>query len=86
MRAAALTLAFDGFGADVAVSGALEGNERSLGVSRKLGYAVSGSHTVSPRGAPVEHTDLELRRDRFVSPVPVEIVGLDAVLPVLGIA
>jgi RimJ/RimL family protein N-acetyltransferase len=86
MRAAALTLAFDGFGADVAVSGALEANERSLGVSRKLGYAVSGSHTVSPRGAPVEHTDLELRRDRFVSPVPVEIVGLDAVLPVLGIA
>lgn len=86
MRAAALTLAFDGLGADVAVSGALAGNESSLGVSRKLGYAIVGSHAVSPRGAPVEHTDLELRREGFASPVPVEIVGLEAARSALGLA
>jgi RimJ/RimL family protein N-acetyltransferase/ribosomal protein S18 acetylase RimI-like enzyme len=86
MRAAVLTLAFDLLGAEVAVSGALEGNTRSLAVSRKLGYAVVGSHAVSPRGEPSEHIDLELRRDDFVSPVSVEVVGLEGVLPVLGLA
>jgi hypothetical protein len=30
---------------------------------------------VAPRGEPVEHTDVELRRERFVSPVPVEVAG-----------
>ena len=86
MRAAALRLAFDGLGADVAVSGALAGNEPSLGVSRKLGYAAVGSHTVSPRGVPIEHTDLELRREDFVPLVPVEIVGLEAVRSAIGLA
>jgi RimJ/RimL family protein N-acetyltransferase/predicted GNAT family acetyltransferase len=86
MRAAALTLAFAGFGAAVAISGAVAGNERSLAVSRKLGYTVAGSHAISPRGVPVEHTDLELRRDDFVSPVPVELAGLEAARQALGIA
>jgi RimJ/RimL family protein N-acetyltransferase/ribosomal protein S18 acetylase RimI-like enzyme len=85
MRAAVLTLAFDGLGAKVALSGAIAGNARSLGVSHKLGYAVVGSHLVRPRGAPVEHTDLELRRDDFVSPVAVELTGLDATRQVLGV-
>jgi RimJ/RimL family protein N-acetyltransferase/predicted GNAT family acetyltransferase len=75
MRAAVLTYAFERLGAAVARSGAIGGNEQSLGVSRKLGYEVVGSHFVSPRGEPVEHTDVELRRERFVSPVPVEVVG-----------
>src|SRR5439155_4967896 len=35
MRAGALSLAFDGLGASVATSGAIEGNPQSLGVSRK---------------------------------------------------
>ncbi|HEY0417511.1 MAG TPA: GNAT family N-acetyltransferase [Gaiellaceae bacterium] len=73
MRAAVLTLAFDHLGAEVARSGALAGNEQSLGVSRKLGYRVVGTKTVAPRGVPVEHPVLELRRDEFRSPVPVEI-------------
>jgi RimJ/RimL family protein N-acetyltransferase len=76
MRAAVLTYAFEELGAGVARSGAIAGNPQSLGVSRKLGYEVVGSHTVSPRGEPLEHTDVELRRDRFRSPVPVEILGL----------
>jgi RimJ/RimL family protein N-acetyltransferase len=75
MRAAVLTYAFERLGATVARSGAVSGNEQSLGVSRKLGYEVVGSHVVAPRGEPVEHTDVELRRERFVSPVPVEVAG-----------
>ena len=52
----------------------------------RLGYEVVGSHLVSPRGVPVEHTDLELRRESFRSPVPVEIVALDPLLPLFGAA
>jgi RimJ/RimL family protein N-acetyltransferase len=78
MRSAILSLAFDALGAEVALSGALEGNGQSLGVSRKLGYRVTGSHLVSPRGEPVAHTDLELRRDRFRPLAEVEITGVDA--------
>jgi RimJ/RimL family protein N-acetyltransferase/predicted GNAT family acetyltransferase len=86
MRAAALHLAFEGLGAEVATSGAIDGNPQSLGVSRKLGYEVVGAHMVSPRGVPVEHLDLELRRESFRSPVPVEVVGLEPLLPFFGAA
>jgi RimJ/RimL family protein N-acetyltransferase/ribosomal protein S18 acetylase RimI-like enzyme len=86
MRAAALHLAFHGLGATLATSGAIEGNRQSLGVSRKLGYEIVGAHLVSPRGVPVEHTDLELRRESFRSPVEVEIVALEPLLPLFGAA
>jgi RimJ/RimL family protein N-acetyltransferase/ribosomal protein S18 acetylase RimI-like enzyme len=79
MRAAVLTLAFDELGAERATSGAIQRNPQSLGVSRKLGYVETGTHLVSPRGEAVEHLDLELAADRFRSPVPVEITGLDGV-------
>ncbi len=86
MRAAVLQLAFEGLGARRATSGAIQGNPQSLGVSRKLGYAETGSHLVSPRGEPVEHLDLELRAAAFSSPVPVEIEGLEPLLPLFGAA
>jgi RimJ/RimL family protein N-acetyltransferase/predicted GNAT family acetyltransferase len=76
MRAAVLTYAFEVRDAAVARSGAIQGNPQSLGVSRKLGYEIVGSHVVSPRGEPVEHTDVELRRERFHSPVPVTVDGV----------
>ncbi len=84
MRAAVLSLAFDGLGAELATSGAIQGNPGSLGVSQKLGYEQVGAHTVSPRGVAVEHADLELTRARFRSPVPVEIEGLEGLLPHFG--
>jgi RimJ/RimL family protein N-acetyltransferase/ribosomal protein S18 acetylase RimI-like enzyme len=84
MRSAVLQLAFGGLAADVAVSGAIAGNPPSLGVSRKLGYEVVGAHLVSPRGVPVEHTDLELRSEHFRSPVPVELIALAPLLPLFG--
>ncbi|HEY2778024.1 MAG TPA: GNAT family N-acetyltransferase [Gaiellaceae bacterium] len=76
MRAAVLTYAFGIRDATIARSGAIAGNAQSLGVSRKLGYEAVGSHVVSPRGEAVEHTDVELRRDRFRSPVPVSVDGV----------
>ena len=84
MRAAVLTLAFDGLGAVRALSGAIQGNAQSLGVSRKLGYEHTGIAMLSPRGTPVVHDNLELTRERFHSPVPVEVVGLDGLPPLLG--
>ena len=86
MRAAVLHLAFQGLGATLATSGAIEGNRQSLGVSRKLGYEIVGAHLVSPRGVPVEHTDLELRSENFRSPVDVELVALEPLLPLFGAA
>ncbi len=86
MRAAVLHLAFEGLGAERATSGAIAGNPQSLGVSGKLGYEVVGSHLVSPRGEPVEHTDLVLRREQFRSPVPVELVALGPLLPMFGVS
>lgn len=86
MRAAALHLAFEGLAAAVATSGAIAGNPQSLNVSHKLGYEVVGTHLVSPRGVPVERTDLELRAERFRSPVPVELVALPPLLPLFGAA
>jgi RimJ/RimL family protein N-acetyltransferase/ribosomal protein S18 acetylase RimI-like enzyme len=84
MRAAVLCLAFAHLGAETARSGAVDGNAQSLGVSRRLGYEVVGSHTIAPRGDPVEHTDLELRRERFSSPVAVAVGGFDGLRPLFG--
>jgi len=85
MRAAVLTLAFEGLNATVARSGAITGNDASVAVSRRLGYEQVGTHTVSPRGEPVEHADLELRRERFSSPVTVEVDGLERVRAFFGV-
>jgi RimJ/RimL family protein N-acetyltransferase/predicted GNAT family acetyltransferase len=84
MRAAVLTLAFDGLGAATARSGAIQGNAQSLGVSQKFAYEHTGISTVSPRNIPVEHANLELLRERFRSPVPVELAGLAGLLELFG--
>jgi RimJ/RimL family protein N-acetyltransferase len=84
MRTAVLELAFRRLGAEIARSGAIEGNAASLRVSEKLGYRVTGEGTVAPRGEPVTHTDLELRREEWHPPFPVQIGGLEACLPLFG--
>lgn len=75
MRSAVLSFAFEGLGAQRALSGALGDNAQSLGVSRKLGYREVGLHTVSPRGVPVEHTDLELTPGEFKPTVEAQWEG-----------
>lgn len=85
MRAAVLELAFHGLGAEIARSGAIDGNAASLRVSEKLGYDVAGRSTAAPRGIPVGHTDLELRREDWSAPFEVEIAGLEPSLPLFGL-
>lgn len=86
MRAAVLELAFRGLGAQVARSGAIEGNAASLRVSENLGYRIVGHSTVAPRGKVVSHADLELRREDWQPPFPVEIEGLGTCRPLFGIS
>jgi RimJ/RimL family protein N-acetyltransferase len=87
MRAAMLHLAFAGLGAERAETGAMEGNESSLGVTRKLGYR--------PNGDLVNLDGDERRRElRFVldrgdwEPQrrdDIELVGLEPCLPLFGL-
>jgi RimJ/RimL family protein N-acetyltransferase len=86
MRTAVLELAFRGLGAQLAESGAIEGNTASFRVSEKLGYRVTSVGTVSPRGTAVAHTDVELRRDKWRPPFAVEIDGLGTCLPLFGVS
>ena len=79
MRAAVLGLAFEHLGAELATSGAWEGNAGSLGVSRSLGYEDDGE---------VPHVHHErvgvLRRVRLARQAwdpglhPVTVTGLEA--------
>ena len=86
MRTAVLELAFRGLGAELARSGAIDGNLASLRVSEKLGYSHVGRSTVAPRGDVVGHADLELRREDWRPPFAVEIQGLDPCLHLFGVA
>lgn len=85
MRTAVLELGFRGLGAEVARSGAVDGNAASLRVSEKLGYREIGRGTVAPRGVDVQHTDVALRREDWRPPVGVEIEGLEPCLPLFGV-
>jgi len=84
MRTALLELAFRVLGAEAALSGSVLGNESSRRVSQKLGYAVVGTSTIAPRGEPVEKYDFRLERVDWQAPVPVEIEGAEACLPLFG--
>ncbi|WKN14872.1 GNAT family N-acetyltransferase [Streptomyces sp. JUS-F4] len=87
MRAAALHLAFAGLGARYAVSAAMTDNPRSLGVSRRLGYADDGLETDVVRGAPVTLRRLRLDRARWEAhrSVDVTVEGLDACRAEFGV-
>ena len=84
MRTAVLELAFRGLGAELARSGAIDGNVASLRVSEKLGYRIIGRGTVQPRGVDTPHTDVELRREDWQPPLAVELKGLATCLPLFG--
>jgi len=86
MRAAALALAFEGLGAEVAASAVIEGNEASRRVSEKLGYDLNGESRVAPRGTPLVHSFYRLPRaswdpDRY----RVRIEHLDACRAMFGV-
>jgi RimJ/RimL family protein N-acetyltransferase len=86
MRAAVLTLAFDGLGAAAATSGVIEGNAASRRVSEKLGYEPNGESLVAPRGTPVVEHQYRLRREHWDrARYPVTIEGIDACRAMFGL-
>jgi RimJ/RimL family protein N-acetyltransferase len=87
MRAAVLSLAFEGLGAEYATSEASDFNAPSLGVSRKLGYQDDGMEIHAVRDRPAVHRRLRLDRAGWLAAqsVPVEIVGLEPCLPHFGL-
>ena len=85
MRTALLELAFGPLGAVAVTSEAFEANAASRRVSEKLGYAIVGRNTLSPRGVPQPHLLLRLEREQWRgAPFPVEIDGAAACLPLFG--
>lgn len=94
MRAAVLTLVFDGLGAEFAVSEAFADNAASLGVSRRLGYREDGIERLAIRGRPVESRRLRLDRAtwrdgaeaRAALTGEIVIEGLGPCLPMFGIS
>jgi RimJ/RimL family protein N-acetyltransferase len=87
MRTAVLELAFAGLGAERAESAAIEGNTASARVSTKLGYDEVGEGTVAPRGVELRLLKYTITAERWqtVPHDPVEIVGLQACLPLFGL-
>ena len=87
MRAAVLSLAFDGLHAEYALSTAQCDNAASLGVSRKLGYAKDGIERLVVRERPVTAQRLRLDRAswRAHSSLRVETSGLEPCLPWFGL-
>lgn len=86
MRAAALHLAFAGFGAAPATTGAWHDNRASLAVTQRLGYrpngeqlAVRDGEAVVMRGFAMDRADWERRRRDDI-----ELVGADAVAALFG--
>jgi RimJ/RimL family protein N-acetyltransferase len=87
MREAVLAFVFEGLGATVANSGAVEGNAASARVSQKLGYKSAGEGVVSPRGEPLREHRFRLTREDWESRERsrVEIVGLEPCMPLFGL-
>lgn len=87
MRAAVLSLAFDGLDAEFAISTANLDNTASLRVSRKLGYAENGTERCLVRGIPVTQQRFLMDREtwRARRPVTAEITGLEPCLPMFGL-
>jgi RimJ/RimL family protein N-acetyltransferase len=87
MRAAVLHLAFEGLGAQSALTEAFEGNEASIAVSRRLGYRPNGVDVVAVRGKPVRGLHYRMTREDWERhrTVPVTVSGLEPCLPFFGL-
>jgi RimJ/RimL family protein N-acetyltransferase len=83
-RIAVLELAFRGLNAVAARSGALVHNVASQRISEKLGYRMTGTSEIAPRGEPVPHFNYRIEREEWRCPVPVEIAGFEPALPLFG--
>ena len=89
MRTANLQLGFLGFGALYATTAAWDDNGPSLGVTRSLGYAENGHARLTRRGQAARQLRFEMTRDFFTENLQrddIELHGVDACLPLLGLA
>ncbi|MEK6719718.1 MAG: GNAT family protein [Chloroflexota bacterium] len=86
MRGAALSLAFDGLGAEEATTEAFFDNRASAGVSRALGYAENGIGRLGPRGLARQTQRFRMTRTDWAARPrpPVEIIGLAACRDLFG--
>jgi RimJ/RimL family protein N-acetyltransferase len=86
MRAGVLELAFVGLGAEVANTEAMDGNEKSLGVTRGLGYEPNGVSRVVVEGKARTQVHFRLERERWLEHRPFEAVieGLEECLELFG--
>ena len=87
MRLAALTLGFDGLGAEVATTGLWRDNAASLGVTTSLGYEPSGRRRALRRGVPDELLGFHMDRAHFATLRRDDITlhGTDAARAFLGL-
>jgi RimJ/RimL family protein N-acetyltransferase len=87
MRAAVLSLAFDGLGALRAETEAFLDNAASNAVSRALGYAENGTGSLAPEGTPRPTQRFVMTADAWhARPRPlVTIEGLDACRDLFGV-
>jgi RimJ/RimL family protein N-acetyltransferase len=88
MRAAVLGFAFDGLGADMALTEAFLDNAASNGVSRSLGYEENGRGSLAPEGVPRETQRFRMTAEGWRSRQrpAIAIEGLDACLDMFGIS
>jgi RimJ/RimL family protein N-acetyltransferase len=88
MRAAILHLAFEGLGAEVAFTAAWHDNERSLGVTRALGYEPNGWAIELRRDQPDRMLNFVLTREVWKQRRRDDIVidGLEPCLPLFGLS
>jgi RimJ/RimL family protein N-acetyltransferase len=86
MRAAVLSLAFNGLGAELAESGYFRGNSSSARVSDKLGYLPNGAEIWAVAGKRAIEHKLSVTRETWRRDlVPVTIEGLEPCLKLLGV-
>ena len=88
MRVAALHLAFDGFGAEEAVTAAFEDNPSSLGVTKALGYRPNGTDRVARNGNVIRLCRYTMSRDDFAGlrRDDIEVHGAAPVVELFGTA
>lgn len=87
MRAAILHLLFAGLGAELAETAAFDDNDRSIGVTRSLGYEFQGRRRVLSQGASRDQLLFRLARAEWESRRrdDIEIVGLAPCLELFGV-
>ncbi len=88
MRAAVLSLAFDGLQAEAATSEAFTDNPASYAISRRLGYQDAGFDRLLVRERPVISRRPRLTRERWADhrTLAVHIGGLDACRAMFGLS